>query len=340
MRASRLLSIQMLLQARGRISAVELAARLEVSVRTLYRDVDELSAAGVPIYAQRGRHGGFELAPGWQTRLTGLTEAESHAVLLAGLAAPAAELGLAGAVSAARGKLLSALPDAARAQALRVSERLHLDTLDWYRAPTPAPLLRVVAAALWKDRALRIDYVSWQKRSERLVHPLGLVTKAGHWYLVALLNGRASTFKVAGIVSATELAIASKRPRGFVLSDYWQASVQRFERELYAQLATVRASPQGLQALAELNSACAAALERAGARKPGQRTRRLQVPIEGVERASVQLLALAPEVEVLGPPELRARIQERLVAAARLYRGDDARRGRRRRADPGVTAQA
>lgn len=340
MRASRLLSIQMLLQARGRISAVELAARLEVSVRTLYRDVDELSAAGVPIYAQRGRHGGFELAPGWQTRLTGLTEAESQTVLLAGLAAPAAELGLAGAVATARGKLLGALPGAARAEALKVSERLHLDPLDWYRAPTPSPLLRVVAAALWKDRALQIDYVSWQKRSERLVHPLGLVTKAGHWYLVALLNGRASTFKVAGIVSATELAIGSKRPRGFVLSDYWRESVQRFERELYAGHASVRASPKGLQALAELNSACAAAVGRASPRERRGGMWRLQIPIEGVERASLQLLALAPEVEVLGPPDLRARIQERLVAADRLYRGDDARGRRRRRAHQGVTSQA
>lgn len=320
MRASRLLSIQMLLQARGRISATELAVRLEVSVRTLYRDVDELSAAGVPIYAQRGRNGGFELAPGWQTRLTGLTEAESQVVLLGGLEGPAADLGLAAEVSAAREKLLGALPQAARAQALKVGDRLHLDPLDWYRAQTPAPLLRVVASALWTDKALAIDYASWRKRSERTVQPLGLVSKSGNWYLVAQMNGRTSTFKVASILSATELGSASKRPRGFDLADYWQASVQRFERELYAQRATVLATREGLCALADLSSANAAAVAQAGTRRRKDGRIRLRIPTESIERASAQLLALAPEVEVLDPPALRARIKERLAMANVLYR--------------------
>lgn len=319
MRASRLLSIQLLLQARGRISAVELARRLEVSVRTLYRDVDELSAAGVPIYAQRGRHGGFELAAGWKTTLTGLTEAESQAVLLGGLADPAAELGLATEVAGARDKLLGALPESARAQALKVSDRVHLDTVDWYRAQTPAPLLREVAQAVWQGRELSIDYASWRLRAERVVQPLGLVMKAGNWYLVAQLKGRASTLKVASILQATVLATECKRPRSFDLAAYWRDSVQRFERELYSGEAELLATPEGVRQLAELTSVYARAVSAAGKSMRRDGRMRLRVPIEAVECASSQLLALSPEVEVLGPPALLRKIGERLEAAARLY---------------------
>lgn len=127
MRASRLLSLQMLLETRGRMSAQALAEALEVSVRTLYRDVDQLSAAGVPIYAERGRYGGFALLPGWKTTLTGLTPSEAQAVFLSGLPGPAQDLGLGGDVAGARLKLLAALPAAWRDDAQRVSTRLHLD---------------------------------------------------------------------------------------------------------------------------------------------------------------------------------------------------------------------
>jgi predicted DNA-binding transcriptional regulator YafY len=319
MRASRLLSIQMLLQSRGRISAVELARRLEVSVRTLYRDVDELSAAGVPIYAQRGRHGGFELAAGWKTTLNGLTEAEAQAVLLGGLAEPAAELGLASEVASARDKLLSAMPESARAQALKVSDRLHLDPLDWYRAQVPAPLLQTVADAVWQGRELSIDYASWRQRARRVVQPLGLVMKAGNWYLVAQLKGRISTFKVASIVEATVLTSASARPRGFDLADYWRASVQRFERGLYSAEADLLATPEGLRLLAELNSVSAKAVSAAGRPRRKDGRARLRTPIEAIERASAQLLALSPEVEVLGPPALRRKMLERIETMARLY---------------------
>jgi len=137
MRASRLLTIQMLLQTRGRLSARALAQALEVSVRTLYRDVDQLSAAGVPVIAQRGRDGGFELLDGWKTTLTGLTPSESQAVFLSGLAGPAAQLGLGDAVGSAQLKLLAALPAAWRDDAQRVAARLHLDPVDWYREAEP-----------------------------------------------------------------------------------------------------------------------------------------------------------------------------------------------------------
>ena len=140
MRASRLLSILMLLQTRGRMSATSLAAELEVSARTILRDVDQLSAAGVPIWADRGRDGGFVLQEGWRSGLTGLTENEANALSLAGLPTVATALGLGNASATAHLKMLATLPDALREDATRVSARLHIDPIDWYRAATTANL--------------------------------------------------------------------------------------------------------------------------------------------------------------------------------------------------------
>src|SRR5688572_4482074 len=186
MRASRLLSIQMLLETRGRMTAPELAAALEVSVRTLYRDIDELTAAGVPVYAERGRAGGFQLLPGWKTTLTGFTPAEAEAVFLSGLGGgPAADLGLASQVQSAQLKLQAALPAPMRGRARRVSDKLHLDPIEWYREADPLPDLATVAQAVWDERQLEFAYESWTRTARQVVHPLGLVLKAGAWYLVA-----------------------------------------------------------------------------------------------------------------------------------------------------------
>jgi predicted DNA-binding transcriptional regulator YafY len=149
MRASRLLSLLMLLQSRGRVSAQVLAETLEVSVRTVYRDVDELSAAGVPIWADRGRSGGFQLKPGWRTRVDGLTAPEAQAMFLGGLPGPAAELGLGEAMASAQLKLLAALPDGWRDDARRVSASFHLDPLDWFRGPSASEHLPAIAQAVW-----------------------------------------------------------------------------------------------------------------------------------------------------------------------------------------------
>src|SRR5271165_2494768 len=152
MRASRLLSLQMLLETRGRMSARALAETLEISLRTLHRDVDELAAAGVPVYAERGRAGGFQLLEGWKTTLTGLTPAEAQAVFMTGLAGPAAELGMGPEVEGARLKLLSSLPAAWRDDAQRISSRFHLDPVPWYRECEQLPHLATIAAAVWGER--------------------------------------------------------------------------------------------------------------------------------------------------------------------------------------------
>lgn len=319
MRASRLLSIQMLLQARGRMSAPALAAALEVSVRTLYRDVDQLSAAGVPVYAERGRSGGFQLREGWQTTLTGLTAAESQAVLLGGLPGPAAQLGLGSAAASARLKLLAALPPDGRADALRIGDKLHLDPVDWYQQAAPTPHLATVADAVWNGLRLSLHYESWTATSTRTVDPLGLVLKAGCWYLVAAVRGAPRTFRVGGILQARPLPAPVQRPARFELGSWWAASTRRFEHQLLRAEATVRATPAGLRGLRELGSAVARATEAAPARRHTDGRVQLRLPIESLAHAAGPMLLLAPDVEVLAPAALRAAVVARLDAAARRY---------------------
>lgn len=319
MRASRLLSLQMLLQSRGRMSAQALAEALEVSVRTVHRDVDQLSAAGVPVYAERGRAGGFALLDGWQTRLTGLTPAESQAVLLTGLPGPAAQLGLGAEAKTAQLKLLAAMPAASRGPAQMVSARLHLDPVDWYREQEPVPQLGLVAQAVWQERQLRVRYESWTRTTARTVGPLGLVLKAGTWYLVALLDGRPSTLRVSNIHAAELQGDAVRRPRAFDLARYWSESIRRFECELYTGQATVLATPAGLKALAHLSSAVAKAVADAPASRRQDARVRLRVPIESITHATEQMLRLAPEVQVVEPAALRDSIIERIGHIQRLY---------------------
>ena len=342
MRASRLLSIQMLLETRGRMGAQALANALEISVRTLYRDVDQLSAAGVPIYAERGRHGGFALLPGWKTTLTGLTPSEAQAVFLSGLPGPAQDLGLGGDVEGARLKLLTALPAAWREDAQRVSARLHLDPVDWYRESDPTPHLPTVAAAVWSGHPIAMRYESWSDTVERTVSPLGLVLKAGVWYLVAVPAARAGggsgrrgaggseggggprTYRVSSILALQTLTQQTvRRPARFDLPAYWAQSIRRFEEGLYTGTAQVLATPAGLQALRGLSSAVARAVAQArtrGTRRPDGRTR-VEMPIESIEHACTQLMRVSPQVEVVRPVALRRALVARLKASLQLHGG-------------------
>lgn len=319
MRASRLLSIQMMLETRGPMSAAALAEALEISVRTLHRDIDQLTAAGVPIYAERGRAGGFRLLDGWNTRLTGLTPAEAQVVFLSGLAGPAADLGLDKPLQGAQLKLLTSLPESSRTEAQKMQSRFHLDPVDWYREPDAVPHLAVVADAVWSDRQLSMSYESWRDEAERIVHPLGLVLKAGVWYLVAASDGKPRTYRISNIKRAALLEQRARRPARFDLASYWGQSVARFEADLYTDHADVLATPVGLQDLRYLNAAAARAV--AGAKPSRRRDGRvaLRIPVESVEHGAGQLLRLAPEVEVTGPGRLREAMVLRLKRVAALY---------------------
>ncbi len=324
MRASRLLSLQMLLETRGRMSARALAQELQVSVRTLHRDVDQLSAAGVPIYADRGRHGGFALLPGWRTTLTGLTPAEAQAVFLSGLPGPAADLGLAGDVASAQLKLLAALPAAWRGAAQSVSGRLHLDPIAWYRDGEATPHLATVAAGVWQERQLAMRYASWSGTAERTVAPLGLVLKAGLWYLVALSDGGAlRTYRISAIQSAALTDLPVPRPPGFDLPAHWARSLRAFEERLHTGHADVLATERGLARLEDLTSAIARAVRQAREQPSRRRDGRVAVRllIESIAHACGQLLPLAPDVEVVRPAALRRAVVQRLRTALEGYGG-------------------
>jgi len=224
MLASRLLSILMLLQTRGRMSAPLLAREFEVSVRTIHRDIDQLSAAGIPVYADRGRNGGFQLLDGYRTKLTGLTQSEAETIFLAGLPGPAAQLGLADLLSTARLKLMAALPANLQPGAERIAARFHLDPTGWFRSAHPLPSLQVVARAVWGERMLTLRYrrAGESDARPRRLAPLGLVLKGGTWYLVAQSGKSIRTYRMANIRDAEicdELAI---RPKNFDLGAHWK----------------------------------------------------------------------------------------------------------------------
>lgn len=319
MRASRLLSILLTLQARGRMSAEALAREFEVSVRTIYRDVDELSAAGAPVYAERGRNGGFALLDGWRTRLTGLTDAEAETLFLGGLSGPAAQLGLEEALATAQLKLLAALPPERQAAAERIAARFHLDPARWFQAVEQSDRLPEIARAVWSCRRLKVRYRSWRGESERVLEPLGVVLKAGHWYLVALSEGREPhTYRVANILDLTCTDDEFERPGGFDLTAFWSESSARFEREVFTAAARLRVTAEGLRRLRWLGPAYAALTEPAVPPAPGE-WMEIELPIESVEHAARDFLRLGPTAEVLAPPELRELMSTTVQAMAGLY---------------------
>ncbi|TWT06071.1 YafY family protein [Reyranella sp. CPCC 100927] len=330
MRASRLLSILMLLQTRGRMSAEALAAEVEVSVRTIYRDIDQLSAAGVPVYAERGCTGGFALLDGWRTRLTGLTAPEAQALFLAGLPGPASELGLGEVMQAAQLKLLAALPTDWQADARRVSARFHLDPVGWFSGPRQVDHLPAIAEAVWTDRRLKVRYESWNAITSGEIEPFGLVLKAGIWYLVARAGGKLRTYRLSNILELTVLDAGFHRPATFDLAQHWTASTQSFETQIYRDTALLRASPRGLKLLAGLSPAVADAIARAPKTADARGWIRVVIPIESVEHAAQELLRLHAEAEVLEPAALRQRLGDTARQLAALYAGAPTQRGRRR----------
>jgi predicted DNA-binding transcriptional regulator YafY len=315
MRASRLLSILLLLQTRGRMSATALAEAMETSVRTIYRDIDELSAAGVPVYAERGRAGGFQLLDGYRTRLTGLTADEAEALFLSGLPGPAADLGLGEAVAGAQLKLLAALPETARGGAKRIASRFHLDPLGWFRSPQAADLLPELAAAVWRERRIDVRYESWTGVVERALEPLGLALKAGAWYLVGRAGSAVRAYKVAAIRTLDVTDETFARPEDFDLAAWWAAWSRDFEQRLYQGTARLRVSQAGLRRLAAMAPAVGEAAARTACPADADGWISVEIPIESIDHAAGDILRLGAEAEVLWPAALR---ETMAALAARL----------------------
>ena len=328
MRASRLVSLLLLLQTRGRMTAQELAGELEVSVRTVYRDVESLGASGVPIYADRGPAGGYQLLDGYRTRLTGLTGDEAGSLFLAGVPGPAAELGLGSVLAAAELKLRASLPGELADRADRVRERFHLDAPGWFRADEPTPHLATVADAVWHERRLEVRYRRWKAPREvtRTLSPLGVVLKAGRWYLVAGSGERITAYRVVNILEAQIRDEPVARPAGFDLATFWREWTDRYESSVYTAVATVRMTADALQFMAYVFPPEMARVARAEATEPDEHgwvTTR--VPIESIRHGQVELLKLGAGAEVLDPPELRERFAETARGLSATYLGADDR---------------
>ncbi len=316
MRASRLVSILLLLQARGRLTAAQLAGELEVSVRTIYRDVESLQTAGIPLYGDAGHRGGYQLLDGYRTRLTGLSADEAKALSLSGLPGPAAELGLGSVLAAAQLKIRAALPPALSDQLGQVQSRFHLDASTWYGATGEVPFLPDVADAVWRGRALNVRYRRWKEPTDvdRRLEPYGLVLKAGRWYMVAG-PGSPRTYRVDQILDLAETEDEFTIPASFDLAAYWQGFRAEFLDRLSQAEATVRLSPA---ALTHLSGPQTESVARTGSVEPDGWIRAV-LPVESTEFALRQFLALGPEIEVLDPPELRSRLAAAARATAVLY---------------------
>ena len=326
MRSDRLLSILLLLQAHGRLSARELADQLEVSERTIYRDVEALSAAGVPVYTERGRHGGIALLPGYRTDLSGLTASEARALFIFAGRGTLADLGLEGELRSALRKLLSVLPEVHRSQAEQASERVVIDPQGWLRGREQVPHLATIQAAVWRERRLRIRYrrPDAVEARERLVDPYGLVAKAGTWYLVAAEGGEPRVYRV-GRIEASELTEQpADRPRDLDLEALWEEMLQRVEDLGSSVEVQVRVHPDHVAMLRQLlrGSVVEPPADPEGKGEEaatGGRVLTLRFPAEAA--ACGALLGFAAKVEVLHPPTLR----RSMAAAARelldLYGG-------------------
>jgi predicted DNA-binding transcriptional regulator YafY len=320
MRASRLVSLLLLLQARGGMTASELSRELEVSVRTIHRDVEALGASGVPIYAERGPHGGIRLVDGYRTRLTGMTTEEADALFLSGLPGPAAELGLGTVVAAARLKVLAALPTELRGRASRLLERFHLDAAGWFRAGESVPHLAAIAQCVWDGQRLELDYQRSDTIVTRALDPLGLVLKAGVWYLVGGHDGQIRTYRVSRVRGVEPLPERAERPAGFDLATYWSESITAYERDQPRIEVTLRVRRTSTRWLEDVIDApvLSSAVELPDPDPEGWR--RIRVTLDWPREVAGRLLALGGAVEVLEPPELRSEIAALATESAALYR--------------------
>ena len=319
MRASRLVSLLLLLQHRGRVTAAELAEALEVSVRTIYRDLEALSAAGVPVYAEPGRNGGCQLVDGYRTRLTGLTAKEAEALFATGMTGPVGELGFGTVLGAAQLKLLAALPKeladrAASGTPALPLRRTHLVSLVTQRAAPRGLGRRGLGRPAGRHR---YRHPGADEAAPRTLDPFGLVNKAGVWYLVARREGEMRTYRVSRVHHVTSLDEHFDRPPAFDLAEHWNASVAGYESLLPPVDVEARASTHGFEELGWMTRTSGRAIK-AHTMQPDGWTR-CTIAFESLDDAYVDLMRLGADVEILAPESLRSRMAATARALGALY---------------------
>ncbi len=337
MRADRLISLLMLLQTNGRMTADDLATRLEVSPRTIYRDLDALSGAGVPVYAERGPNGGCMLMESYRTNLTGLNEKEVQALFMFTVPGLLADLGADKASEGAMLKLMASLPAPFQQDAAFVQQRLHLDPAAWFQPEEDVPFLPLVQTAVWENKRLRMNYRrgdgQWVKR---LVDPYGLVAKASVWYMVgAIYGGKVQAYRVSRIMEAALTGSSFERPKGFNLAAYWQTWRDRFEARQDRLTVALRVPPGSGPLLALLfGEGIVASLLAAPQEEGAAGYATIELTFDSLETACRQLLGLGTAVEVLTPPELRQLIIEQATRTLQQYWGTELHKPDRSTAAP------
>ncbi|NIV74656.1 MAG: WYL domain-containing protein [Gammaproteobacteria bacterium] len=323
MRADRLLSLLMLLQARGRLTAQQLARELEVSVRTIYRDIDALSTAGVPVYTERGPGGGCELIDDYRTNLTGLTEDEVRALFMLSVPAALDQLGVSGELKAALRKLAAALPAARRRDEEMVRGRIHLDWAGWSQPDEPVPHLQVMQQAVWQDRRLQLAYRlrvgPHVVQFERTVDPYGLVAKAGVWHLVCAGDGRMRVYRVSRLLDARVTDDHFERPADFDLGAFWESWCVGQEERRPRYPVTARVAPELVPLLPlYFGERIRDAIVQA-APPDAEGWIILTLPFERLETARERILGFGRAVEILEPQALRQSIIDFATQIAAFY---------------------
>jgi predicted DNA-binding transcriptional regulator YafY len=307
-KAERLVALLFTLQRRRSATAAELAEELGVSERTMHRDLAALRDAGVPLWTEQGRHGGFRLVDGWRAGLDGLTAREAVALFALGVPDALAGLGLDTAGSAARAKVSAGMPAELQKHAALVAGRFHLDAPGWFGAADEPPALATVVHAVWAQRQLSVAYRRRDKVASRLLEPLGLVLKAGVWYLVARVpeDNAFRTYRVSRILDATSSEVAFDRPADFDLARWWRTSSATFEQVARPLRVTARLNRPAVRELRRVFGGEHLADTVVSLGEPdADGWAEAELALEGDEIGLGQLVALSPGVEVLDPPELR-----------------------------------
>ena len=314
MKSQRLLEILLRLQARSPRVARELAQSLNVTERTIYRDIDSLSAAGVPVFTIRGSQGGIGLLEGYRQAVSNLVEHEIRALFTSG-PDPLADLGFGEQLASAREKLFGALSQTQREYAVKVRERIRIDQKPWAQTPQPLPILSMLRLAVWEDRVVHVNYRNQTGRvSPRSLHPLGVVFKAGIWYCVAQQDDKVSTFRVERMLSVDVSPTRFKRPKKFKLDEYWQQSQARYESKGAPCLVIIRGAIKDLEQLAVF---WPSRIERSGDPERGSAEVQFQLPGQAVH----ELLAWSSLVEVVSPAFIRDDVLDKLRSAIGRYQG-------------------
>ncbi|WP_256759241.1 YafY family protein [Cohnella sp. WQ 127256] len=319
MRANRLLIIMSLLQAHGQLSSRELAEQLEVSERTIHRDMEALSLSGIPVYAERGSKGGWLLSEGYRNQITGMTADEIRSLLLIHSSSVVKDLGLNDQVQTAFRKLLSALPIPAQRDAEYVRERIHVDGAGWHSpAPSNTSILQTIQQCVWEQRKLNISYRSWDTDSDtqRTVSPLGLVAKQSIWYMIAQTgDNEIRTFRISRLKVAYSLEETFTRPEAFHLASYWEHSMKSFKSSLPSYLAQVRIAPT------RWNKFCQERYLTVQSHELLEDNNWIEATVEfqAIESACEILLGLGRHAQALAPEPLRHAINQEIEAMASYY---------------------